>query len=221
MLFMFFAMVQFVSFPNRKDSIVKGREADFNIEASGKLGFYRGGQCHPTYPNSTLISDEHKEWCSNVAKVGESQPWITYSLKGKRMKLNGFSLRNGCCRYVDCCCTEDGHLINDGDVFCCCRLYSFELQGSNDNKTWKTIHQVSQKKDFYFCKFETYEFPLTEAFQYLRIVQTAPYPYCPYCMVLNEVDFYGEVLDGFIDSFYENEDNEESVSIIGKVSKSD
>ena len=213
-------LVKYVSFPEKKNSIFRSQGSDsVHVESSGSLGYYYDGKCHATFPNSTLKADERLDWCSNVAKKESGGPWITYSLKNKKMKLTGYSLRNGCCRYTDCCCIDDNTFIDEASIgYCCCRLYSYEIQGSNDNRTWKTIHKVDEKNDFYYCKFETFEFQETEAFQYVRLTQTKEFPGCPFCMAINEIDFYGETTDSY--GLYDDiADNDESVSIIGKIKR--
>ena len=216
MLLLFF--IKFVAFPSRKDSIFSTVDkSSITASASGSLGLYYDDKCHITYPNQTLVSDERKDWCSNI-KNESGNPWISYSIKNKKMKVNGFSIRNGCCRRAYCCCTEDGKIVDSSSLYrCCCALYSFDLQGSNDNKTWETIHSVEKRNEFIYCKYYTYEFEKTQPYKYLRILQKEEYPGCPFCMVINEIDFYGEV----VDSLFEVEDyeNDESVSIIGKVRK--
>ena len=216
---MLLLLLKFVAFPERKDSIFRSLPAaSVGVESNGNLGFYYGGKCHPTYPNSTLTDEEDKEWCSAIAPGNGVFPWISYGVKNKRMRVTGYSVRNGCCKYVECCCYNDSESGMIRDLWCCCAMYSFELQGSNDNVTWKTIHKVEKKKDFYFCKYETYSFEKTEAYSYLRFVQTEEYPGCKFCMVLNQIDFYGEVVDSF-GSYDAEFDSEESVSIIGKIKK--
>ena len=214
-------LVKFIAFPKRDDSIFQKQTQKENIQvsASGSLGFYYHGKCHMSYPNETLISNEENEWCSNIAETPDKMPWITYSLKNHRMRLTGYSLRNGCCPPMHhyCCCDETGEII-DSDGICCCRLYSFSLQGSNDNKTWKTIHSVEKKTDFYLCKYEIYEFPKTESFQFIRLILNQEFPGCPRCLTINEVDLLGETIP-FTNSFEYDEENEESVSIIGKVKR--
>jgi hypothetical protein len=91
------------------------------VESSGSIGQYYNGKCHETNPNTTIGNNNiKKDWCSNIAKGGSSIPWITYSIKGKSMKLRGYSIRSGCC-YFDCCCV-DNEIIPE---CCCCALYSF------------------------------------------------------------------------------------------------
>ena len=211
------SMMKFVSFPERKDSIFQkasNKNVDIEITSSGSLGLYFDGKCHQTFPNVTISVDEDTDWCSNVAKSNEEKPWISYSLKNKVMKLTGYSVRNGCC-HNRCCCYDDETFI-DGSVKCCW-LYSFSLQGSNDNKTWKIIHKIEEDNEFYYCQFKTYEFQQTESFRYVRFVSDEPYPKCPFCMQINQIELYGETVESFFSE--DIEDNDESVSIIGKLNK--
>ena len=207
-------LLEFIAFPNKKDSIMKSNIDRVEVAASGSIGYLDGKNCIKTYPNSTLTENMKLDWCSNVGKGDHDKPWITYSIPKNSMKLTGYVLRNGCCYYA-CCCIDDGSRISN----CCCDLYSFSLQGSNDNKTWKTIHKVEKANYFYPCKYETYEFPETEPFRYVRLVQDASYPGCAFCMAVNQIDFYGRIVPS--GEFYPENDNEndESVSIIGKVQR--
>ena len=211
--------LNFVAFPSRKDSIISRINAndEIIIDSVGSAGIYYGGKCHQTYPNNTLIQDEQMDWCSRVIPKHEKniKPWIIFSVKDKAMKIKGYSIRNGCCFY-DCCCTDDGKVF---DGVCCCRLYSFSLHGSNDNITWKLIHKIEREKTFWRCKYFTYEFPMTEPFKYLKLVQDEQFPGCHYCLQINQVEFYGETINS--DDLIEQKDDEfdDSISIIGKISK--
>ena len=210
----FFSLQLFVAFPSRKDAILQdsiAQKKKINVYSSGSLGLHYHGNCHQTYPNETLSVNEKLDWCSNVAPSQKETPWISFNIENSFMKLTGYSIRNGCCYYL-CCCVDDN---TDLDV-CCCELYSYSLQGSNDNITWKTIHKIEKQKYFYYCLYKTYEFPITEPFKYIRFVQDENYPGCPFCMQINQIEFYGEVLKGDYSYFGENED-EEAVSIIGKI----
>ena len=209
--------MEFVAFPQRNDALISLNKNNVNVEASGSLGLYYDGKCHETFPNETMQVNEKLDWCSNIAPDKNTKPWISYNIKAKAMRLKGFSIRNGCCWY-DCCCTTSGETY---DYLCCCRLYSFSLLGSNDNKTWKVIHKVEKEKEFYECVFKTYDFPMTESFTFVRIVQDEPRPGCPLCMQLNQVELYGETVDSkFADQSFDGDDNDESVSIIGKIRSS-
>ena len=214
MLFLFY--VKFMAFPEKSNALLTNAAKSNSLifDASGSLGLYRGGKCQQTYPNETIHENEEMDWCSNIAtKDNSDHPWISYSIKNKGMRLTGYAVRNGCC-YFDCCCTEDGRII---DEVCCCRLYSFSLQGSNDNKTWTVIHSV-EKDRFKDCQFKTYEFPQTESFKFIRFIQDEEYPGCPKCLQINQIELYGTTTDSYIFSdMGEEEENDESVSIIGKV----
>ena len=207
--------LQFVAFPDRRDSILTkmGNINDLNIEASGSLGLFINNKCVMTHTNSTVIEDKKLDWCSNVGKNGESKPWITYSVKGKAMKLTGYSVRNGCCYYA-CCCLDDGKVYDGADY--CCMLFSFSLQGSNDNKTWTILHKAEKVEKFYPCVYKTFEFDTKTSYKYVRFVQEKEYPGCLYCMQVNQIDFYGELVNS-AGYFGDEEENDESVSIIGKI----
>ena len=212
-------LINFISFPSRKDSIFSKVDIkDIKTDVVGSSGLYYSSKCHPTYPNETLTENEKTDWCSSIIPKDSKdiKPWITFSIKNKAFKVNGYSLRNGCCWY-DCCCSLDGAVY---DGICCCRLYSFSLLGSNDNTTWKLIHRVERDKTFWRCKYMTYEFPETETFRYLKLVQNEPFPGCYFCMQLNQIDFYGELInsDYLLDDGIPDED--ETISIIGKIKQS-
>ena len=213
--------VAFSAFPESSDSIfAHENQREINIATSGSLGLYYGGKCHKTYGNETLVSSEEHEWCSNIAKDKNdpaANPFIQYSLKGKQMIINKYTVRNGCCKY-DCCCTEGDGII---DQFCCCTLYSFSLRASNDNLTWKTLHKVEKDKTIRFCEIKTYE--LNEEygpFTYLRLVLDEEWPNCLKCMQVNQIEFYGRTVNSAY-GYSENADDEESISIIGRVKKNE
>ena len=212
---MFFVLMQFIVFPERKDAILKNSKDILHVDASGSLGMKKNGKCIKSFPNQTLVGDKMSDWCSNIAKSPNNKPWISYSLQGKGMRVSGYSVRSGCCAYL-CCCIDDATDID----YCCCELYSFSLQGSNDNRTWKIIHKVEKEKEFWNCKTMTYNFDMTESFRYIRFVQDEKKPYCSFCMALNQFELYGEIVsnDG-INYAIGDDDNEESVSIIGKINK--
>ena len=218
MIFLIF--MEFIAFPNREDAILQKAQDSkqkINVDASGSLGLYYKGKCNKTYPNETLVADEKIEWCSNIAKSKEDKPWISYNLPSKSMSITGYSIRNGCCWYA-CCCADDGRII---DYKCCCRLYSFSLQGSNDNRTWETIHKVEKEDEFWGCKTMTYEFKeATKSYRIVRLVQDEEYPNCPFCMQINQVELYGTTKSS--SDIFDTEDyieNDESVSIIGKIDR--
>ena len=207
--------IEFIALPDRSDSIISKyyQHGIVDVTSSGSIGQFYENKCHETFPNQTIIEgDDKRDWCSNIAQNANNPPWIEYSLKGKSMKISGYSIRTGCCFY-DCCCTSDGSLIGD----CCCLLYTFSLYGSNDNKTWKLIHKVEKDSNYRYCDVRHYTFAQTEQFVFIKFVQDAPYPGCMHCMAINKFELYGDVLN----SEYVNDDIEadETVSIIGRVEK--
>jgi hypothetical protein len=210
----------FIAFPERKDAITSkhSKSGSVNVEASGSLGLYYSQKCHKTHPNETIVENKEFDWCSNVAdpKKGEN-PWIMYSLKGKTMKLTGYAIRNGCC-YHSCCCDEGGKVVDYG---CCCSLYSFSLYGSSNKETWKLLHRVEKETNFWGCKFMTFDIANSKgSFTYIKLVEDEQYPNCPFCMQINQVEFYGEALKSFSpERKEEDEESDESVSIIGKVKR--
>ena len=212
----FIVFMEFVAFPEKANAIFKtsaSRGDKIDISSSGSLGLYFDGKCHQTYPNETIRQDEGMDWCSNIvdAKSGD-KPWVSYSVKGRGMRLSAYSVRNGCC-WHPCCCTDDNRII---DGACCCRLYSYSLHGSNDNKTWTLIHKVEKDDEFYDCQFKTFEFKQTQSYAYIRFMLDEEYPGCPRCMQLNQLELYGETTDSFL-SMNADDESDESVSIIGKV----
>ena len=209
----------FVAFPDRTDALLgKSEDGKLVIQSSGSLGIFKGdSKCHPTFPNETLVADRKSDWCSNVGRQGDDKPWISYHFMDKMMKIKGYSIRNGCCDYYCCCDPQSGR---DLDFACCCRLYSFSLIGSNDNITWQTIHQVVKETSFRFCEVKTYEFELSQPYKYVRFRMDQEKPGCPKCMQINQVELYGEtVFSPFASSYEGDDENEESISIIGKVKR--
>ena len=212
---MFFLCISFISFPDRNDSIFSTSSINnVRVSSSGSLGLYKGKNvCEQTYPNQTVFGDKQIDWCSNIA-YDKEDPWIQYSIQHKAMKLTGYSIRNGCCYYTCSCDSSTGKII---DYYCCCQLYSFVFEGSNDNITWTEIHKVERDPKFYHCQYKTYEFPLTQPFSIVRIRLVETPRGCPKCLQINQVQLYGETIPHY--NSYETNDNDESISIIGKIKK--
>ena len=209
-----FLSVNFVEFPSRSDSILENSKGDVIVEASGSLGVFMGdSKCHQTFPNQTLVGEKKMDWCSNLGDR-QSKPWITFSIRHKAMKLTGYSVRNGCCYYYCCCDSQTGEVF---DYDCCCRLYSFSLQGSNDNKTWVTIHSISKDSSFFRCEFKTYEFAKSQSFNFIRFLMDEPRPGYQNCMQINQIELYGETLQTLDGYSFEDDEQDETVSIIGKI----
>ena len=214
---LFFFLLKYIAFPSKTDAIfnkIENKQNEINVEASGSLGLHYGGHCHRTNPNETLYENMKMDWCSNIAQDTLTKPWIMYSLAHKAMSLTGYSVRVGCCYYA-CCCIDDETPI---DGRCCCDLFSFSLHGSNDNKTWEMIHQVHKNYDLDFCEFKTFEFPKTPNFKYIKLVLDEPRPGCENCMAINQIEFYGET-SNHVFPFEDDHEEDESVSIIGKINK--
>lgn len=222
MISILLSFVSFVAFPESNDALIGTEKKNLvNIEASGSLGLFHGGKCHKTYGNETIVSDEYADWCSNIAadkKDPKQSPWIQYSIKGKQLKVKKYSVRNGCCHY-DCCCTDDGNVVEYG---CCCTLYSYSLLASNDNKTWTVLHKVEKDKTFNYCGTKTFELEKeSSAFQYFRFVLDEEWPGCPKCMQINQIELYGESVASGFSSFGDSSDEDESISIIGRVKRAE
>ena len=218
MLFLVCSIVAFVEFPESKDSIFAHENKEsIKVDVSGSLGVYHDGKCHKTYGNSTVVTNRKAEWCSNIAKVKgnpDYNPFIQYSIKGKRMKVSRYSVRNGCCDYACCCEEEGGKIIDEA---CCCYLYSYSLQASNDNKTWTVLHKVEKDRTFSYCLIKTFELEkISDPYKYFRFVMDEEWPGCPKCMQINQIELYGETISSF-DEIPECNEEDESISIIGRV----
>ena len=215
-----FLFIEFTALSNRSDAIISKyyKENIINVASSGSIGQYYEDKCHQTYPNQTIFEgDDPKDWCSNIAKDKNNPPWIEYSLNGKTMEVSGYSFRTGCC-YFGCCCMSNGDYVTG----CCCDPYVFSLQGSNDNKTWKVIHKVEKEKYTRHCDVKEYSFKQTERFRFIRFVQDEPYPGCEHCMAINKFEIYGNVFSsGYFNEDIGADETDESVSIIGRVEKSE
>ena len=214
--------MELVSFPQRDDAIFEPLHENNEVMAfaSGSIGFYKDGKCQKTSPNMTLGKDDMLvDWCSNVVKKDENvntKPWISYRIKNKRIRANGYAIRSGCC-YYGCCCIDDDTFV---DNVCCCSLFSFSLQISDDNKTWKTIHSVEEDQKLLDCTNRVYKFNKVEEFTFVRLMLDKPRPYCENCFALNKFELYGEAIKGNSAYFSDSDDeNDESVSIIGKIKK--
>ena len=219
-MFVFLAFMELSAFPERNNALlnVEKNLKDVKVQSSGSIGFYKSGKCVPTYPNQTLGRDDPRsDWCSNLAKSKDDNPWISYSLKNKRVSLTGYSIRSGCC-YSTCCCIDDSSYIPN---CCCCELYSFSLQGSTDNITWETIHSVVKERDLEYCAHRTYDFPKTKQYSYVRLLLDEPRPGCDSCMAINKIELYGESVDYIFSDSMIDDETEDTISIIGKVRKSE
>ena len=221
-VFLFVSLLEFVAFKPRDDAIIQNainNKKEIIVDSSGSIGQYIRGKCQKTRPNYTIVEDKKLDWCSNVIydkKTGE-RPWISFALPNERMKINSYSLRTGCCWYA-CCCIDENTFINDGYT-CCCDLYSFSLYGSNDNTTWQLLHRVEKKATFNYCETHYYDVISTDYYRYVKLVQDEERPSCPFCMQINQIEFYGHTSKSLNDYSFGESNEDESVSIIGKVKK--
>ncbi|EAY01409.1 hypothetical protein TVAG_230130 [Trichomonas vaginalis G3] len=184
------------------------------VSVSGSSSQYINGSRQLTKPEYAFDQiDKKYDWCSNCGRTQDDHPWAVYSIKNKNVKINGYYLKSGCC-YADqeCCCFDDR--------YCCeCCLYSWSLQISNDNKTWKTVHKVEKDIEMSRCKEKTYKFSETYNTKYVRLIQDESCPGDPPCIALNKIELLGQIEneDGII--FDDQENEEDDVSIIGHISK--
>lgn len=219
----FISFVAFAAFPESNDAILGNEKKELiNIESSGSLGVYRSGKCQKTYGNETIVSDEFSDWCSNIPsnKNDKNQnPWIQYSIKGKQMKVKRISVRNGCCRYYSFCCTNDNGKITD--YGCCCTLYSYSFHASNDNVTWTLLYKVENDTTFDYCSIKTFEIKTPAPYVYYRLMFDEEWPGCPKCMQVNQVELYGESISSGYLPIGDAGDDDESISIIGRIKKDD
>jgi hypothetical protein len=199
-----------VPFLERNDNILKQHSLDVHVSISGLIGQWYNGKCNPTIPEHVTDSIERKtDWCSNINKSKTDYPWLSFNLHGKSISLTGYSLRMGCCYYRGCC-------LDDNSYIDCCLLYSWSLQGSHDNTTWTDLHKIEKDLDFYYCQNRIYE-TKSESYEYIRLLQTEVPSWCPFCICLNKLELYGSA--SAISSSPFSSDNDDSISIIGKLSK--
>ena len=201
-----------VQIARKNSNILASKNVNYKVSASGSIGQFVNGKCQITHPEHAFDQEERRtDWCSNINKTATDKPWISVSLDKKSAKLNGYSLRSGCC-YYSCCCEVDDHIKYE----CCCDLYSWSLQGSHDNKTWKIIHKVEKDDKFYGCVSRNYDIQSDEFFEHFRLMQEMSWPGCNYCIGINKIELYGVTNDAY-NTQIDADENEESVSIIGKV----
>lgn len=204
-----FLLVKIQPFPDRTDKLLINNKKDVKVYASGSIGQYIDGKCVQTHPEHMVDEIERDtDWCSNINKSKTDYPWLAVSLNDKKMRIKGYSIRNGCCKY-GCCCLDDSTFVT-----CCCNIYSWSVQGSNDNITWKEIHSVKAEKTFYGCENRTYDIKDSDEYRYVKIVQTEPWPGCDFCMCLNKFELYGTTSN---DRMSIDDGDDETVSIIGRV----
>ena len=191
------------------------KNQDIEVYVSGSSSQYINGSRQVTKPEYSFDQIEKMyDWCSNCGKNQDDHPWAVYSIKNKKIKISGYYLKSGCCGDDEniCCCLDY--------TYCCeCCLYSWSLQISNDNVTWKTVHKVEKDKEMRRCKEKTYKFSETYNTKYVRLIQDESCPGDPPCIALNKIELIGSIEneDGLI--FEDQENEEDDVSIIGHISK--
>ena len=145
------------------------------------------------------------EWCSDINKTLFDHPWILFNFKKRKFQMSGYSLKQACCDAVGCCCI----------------IYSWSMQGSNDNKTWTTIDKQEKQRDFNDCDTKSWEVSSQQRYSYIRLIQDEPFPKCWYCIGLSKIEIYGTLSGAEMDNFDSNQDADDEVSIIGKVYNND
>ena len=99
-------------------------------------------------------------------------------------------------------------------------MYSYSLQASNDNKTWKVLHRVEKDAKFDICQAKTFELKEKSVpFTYFRFTLEEEYPGFNKCMQINQIELYGETIISQFTSYDDNSEEDESISIIGRVKK--
>ena len=186
------------------------------VDASGSSKQYINGSHQLTQPEYAIYPwDKRYDWCSNCGKSYDEHPWITFSLNSKKIKIRGYFVRSGCCYANSCCCEEYGYCAK------CC-MYSWSLQISDDNKTWKEVHHVEKDYEMRRCREKTYNFDQEYECKYVRLIQNEACPGDPPCLAINKLDLLGDVIaEGVSDKeeFVSFHDDDDDVSIIGHISK--
>ena len=155
-----------------------------------------------TKPENILDPQEKYEWCSNFNSSKNDKPWLSFELLKSSFTLKGYSIKSGCCYYSSCCC----------------KIFSWSIQGSNDNKTWSTIHKQEKNEALNNCQVQTFSFSNNKSYKFIRIIQDEPQPRCWYCMDISRLEIYGDYNNDEYFSIDET-DSDEEVSIIGKVTQ--
>ena len=212
-----FLLLSFISC-NEKEKIFKQvyNNKIIVLDASGSSKQDINGSLQMTKPEYAIYPwNKRYDWCSNCGKTYSDHPYLTFSLKNKKFKVSGYFLRAGCC-YSRCCCEDNGYCVH------CCP-FSWALQISNDNKTWTDIHKIEKDYEMRYCKEKSYNFDKTYEAKYIRLIQTEACPGDPPCIALNQIEFFGSVIDEGIQDDEENfvsyHDDDDDVSIIGHISK--
>ena len=223
-----FLSMEYISLPLRNDALLSKaltQDYELKVDSSHSLGMHFKGNCRLTFPNFTLTTESNEDWCSIVHRPSDStesikdneKPFITFSLAHKLFELTSYSVRNGCCKKT-CCCSDKKDKLND--VYCCCRLYSFSLWGSNNNKTWIRLQSVERDMTIRICEARTYRISYHRHFKFIKFQIDEGFPKCPFCAQVNQIEFYGKTYDtNEVFDYTSESTEEETISIIGKVRK--
>lgn len=136
------------------NSILKNayRQGIIEFSVSGSSSQWINGSLQKTKPEYAFDQlDKSYDWCSNCERSKDEHPYLILSVKNQVMHVSGYYLRAGCCKDNECCCQDVS------TNYCCeCCLYSWSIQISDNNQTWKTIHNVEKDLDMCRCKEMTY-----------------------------------------------------------------
>ena len=157
-------------------------------------------------PEYCIDPKSDHQWCSNFDWKKQMFPYIQINFKNSRLALTGYSLQAGCCEY------------SDG---CCCTPFSWDVTGSNDNKTWTLIHRIEKNEILTNCANQSFQIPSkSKPFRTIRLQQTDVINGCPTCIDLVRFEVYGdfEGSDYSFQEYIDEIDSEDEVSIIGKIS---
>lgn len=163
----------------------------------------------PEYPIEPSVKNH--DWLSNLYYAFEGRPWISFSIKNARVKFDKLYIRAGCCYTI---CPAERFKYN---IRGC--LYTWSLQTSEDNKTWKTIHKVEKDKDFEYCNEKFYTLDRYYDARYVRIIQDDPYPGDMPGFALNKLEFFGDVIYDREDDIIDPSEDDEDITVIGHLSR--
>lgn len=156
--------------------------------------------------------DKPYDWCSNCVHSMKEHPYIILSIKNRRIRLNGYFLKSGCCMHDGCCC------MDEGTMWCECCLFSWSFQISNDGMIWKTVHKVERDHDMRHCCEKTFMLNETYYTQYVRLIHDESCPGDTNCLAINKIELIGTIENSDATLFKSVIDTEdEDVSIIGRI----
>ena len=109
----------------------------------------------------------------------EIEPWLSYDLKDKRIFVTGYSIRS-----------RNDHTTG--------HPRTWDLEGSNDNKSWVRLDQ--HKNDQHFTQTNVAHYftvrPYCQRFRYLRIRHWGPaHGESASWLVLSALEFFGDITD--------------------------